>query len=318
MFISLIRCSCFLIFLFAACSAGAVKTSSESSPAQENRILRGIYLHNGFSRSLPHIEGYVRHGRPVGLNKFVLDAQTYNGQRALINTNVIQYLRREGMYIAIRVVCFQYGIQNNNYPVPQWQMNNLWTLIEESAKSGAHEVQLDYIRFEDSWGGLPIEQKNAVIEGILAKARTIVDQYNVKLSADVFGRVPYNRRDPVGQNIEGFAKHVDAILPMLYPSHFTADQLRLSQPGFTVKEGTQLALDRVKGTGTDILPWIQVFRYNIGWARVDYVRYIELQIEGAEETAARGWVAWNAGGEYAELWQALANIQRRAAEAGQK
>ena len=50
-----------------------------------------------------------------------------------------------------------------------------------------------------------------------------------------------------------------------------------------------------------------------GWkvANVPLVRYVELQIEGAEETTGRGWVAWNAGGAYAELWQALANIRQR-------
>ena len=317
MALSLVRIlSFFSLFVFAiVCSAGAAvaKAAEETrSTAPPNRVMRGIYLHNGFARNLSSVERYVQQGKPLGLNMFVLDVQTYGGQKALITTNVMHYLRQEGMYTAMRVVCFQDGIKT--LPIPQWQLNNLYTIIEDSAKCGADEVQLDYIRFEDSWNGIPIEQKNATIENILAKARTLVAPYNVKLSADVFGRIPYNRRDAVGQNIEGFAKHVDVIYPMLYPSHFTADTLRLSQPGFTVKEGTQLTLDRVQGTGVAVQPYIQVFHYNIGWAQVNLVRYIELQIEGAESTTGRGWVAWNAGGEYGELWQAMGNVSRRAAE----
>jgi len=309
-------------FLVAACSTGSVKPV-EAPPANQqadigspSSTLRGIYLHNGHAQNLPRIEWYVRQGKPHGLNMFVLDAQSYNGQRAVISTNVIGYLRREGMYVAIRVVCFQDGLKT--LPIPQWQLNNLYAIVESAAASGADEVQLDYIRFEDSWGGISIDQKMAAIDTLLGSLRKIVDPHKVKLSADVFGRIPYNRRDPVGQNIEVFAKHVDVIYPMMYPSHFTADQLRLSQPGFTVKEGTELALQRLQGTGVTVQPYIQSFVYNIGWARVPLVRYIELQIEGAEATSGRGWVAWNAGGEYGELWQAMANIPKRAPETNAK
>jgi hypothetical protein len=315
-FIFLSRLCLFFSIFIVACSASAVKASEEkhSSELQPNRVLRAIYLPNGPSRNLSTIERHVQEGKPHGLNMFVLDAQTYNGHRTLINPEVIRYLRQENMYIAIRVVCFLYGLKT--LPT-QRQLDTLYTIIEESAKSGADEVQLDYIRFEDESSGISIDRKKAVIEGILERARSIVDAHNVKLSADIFGRIPYNRRDRIGQNIEGFARHVHVLKPMLYPSHFTADRKRLSEPGFTIREGTQLTLDRVQGTGVTVQPWIQVFRYNIGWARVSYVRYIELQIEGAEETEARGWVAWNAHGHYAELWQALANIEQRRREASQ-
>jgi hypothetical protein len=299
---------CFFACIVLVCSIGAAQP-----PEKDARVLRGIYLHNGFAQSLSAVERYVTIGKPFGLNMFVLDAQAYNGQKAFINTNVIQYLRNEAMYTAIRVVCFQDGLKT--LPIPQWQLDNLYAMVEAAAKCGADEVQLDYIRFEDAWGGYSLDQKYAAIDTLLAKLRSIVLPYNVKLSADVFGRIPYNRRDPIGQSLESFAKHVDVIYPMMYPSHFTADNLRLSQPGFTVKEGTNLALDRLQETGVAVQPYIQSFVYNIGWARVGLVRYIELQIEGAEDTKGRGWVAWNAGGAYAELWQALGNIQKRAEEA---
>jgi hypothetical protein len=307
-----------LLIFWAACTGAAGVKSDTFAPApakdatKKQTVLRGIYLDNGLARNLARIEGYVRQGRPLGLNMFVLDAQVYMGQKAIINTNVIQYLRKEGMYTAIRVVCFQDGLKG--LPIPQGQLNNLYAMVEASAACGADEVQLDYIRFDDSWGGLSIDQKVGAIDTLLASLRAITEPHKVKLSADVFGRIPYNRRDPVGQTIEGFAKHVDVIYPMMYPSHFTADRLRMSQPDFTVKEGTELALKRLEGTGVTVQPYIQSFAYNLSYARVPLVRYIELQIEGAEATAGRGWVAWNASGDYNSLFQAMGNHQNRAQE----
>lgn len=298
---------CTAILFLVVLVAGQLAAKKEDRP--NGKPYRGVYLNNGYARSLPFVKTMVERGKPLGLNMFVLDAQTYLGTQALISSDVIQYLKKEGIYTAIRVVCFQDGLKI--LPIPEWQLTSLYKMIEEAAKCGADEVQLDYIRFEDSWGGPTIDQKYAAIDTLLAKLRTIVDKYKVKLSADVFGRVPYNRRDPIGQSLEEFAKHVDVIYPMLYPSHFTADQLRMSQPAFTVKEGTQLAVERLKGTRATVQPYIQVFYYNIGWAGVGLVRYVEMQIEGAEATAGRGWVAWNAGGAYEELWQALASLKRQ-------
>ena len=57
--------------------AGALSAVTEKQ--KSTQVLRGIYLHNSHSRNLPLIEGYVRQGKPHGLNMFVLDAQVYNG-----------------------------------------------------------------------------------------------------------------------------------------------------------------------------------------------------------------------------------------------
>ncbi len=44
-----------------------------------------------------------------------------------------------------------------------------------------------------------LQQRYKTIEGFLAKARKRLAKYNVKISADVFGRVALNRQDKIGQ-----------------------------------------------------------------------------------------------------------------------
>ena len=92
---------------------------------------------------------------------------------------------------------------------------------------------------------------------------------------------------------------------MLYPSHFTGDRQKMSEPGETVKEGTLKGLKRVTGSKVMIQPYIQAFPYNIQYAKVKLERYVALQIKAVEETEARGWVAWNPNGDYSSVFTAL-------------
>lgn len=271
------------------------------------RPLRGLYLPNRQACSPDYVRTIVTRGRPLGINMLVLDVQPFMSVRTRIDRRVVDYLRKEGFYIVARVVCFQDGLKS--LPVPGDEMERLFATIEEAAAAGFDEVQLDYIRFPDGAPYYALSVKYGFVDGLLRRARAIADARGVALSADLFGRVVYNRDDIIGQKIENFAKHADVIYPMLYPSHFTGDTNRLANPGETIRDGTLRGLERVRGTRARIQPFIQAFGYNIGWARVGLDRYVELQIAGAESTGARGWVAWNARGEYDSVFRALARLK---------
>ncbi len=273
------------------------------SPRGGRGPLRGLYVPNRQACSPDYARAVVKDGKPLGINMLVMDVQPFMSVRTRMNRDVIGYLKREGIYLAARVVCFQDGLKS--LPVPEERMDRLFATIEEAAAAGFDEVQLDYIRFPDGAPYYALSAKYDFVDGLLKRARGIADARGVVLSADLFGRVVYNRDDIIGQKIENFAKHADIIYPMLYPSHFTGDRDRLANPGETVRDGTARGLERVKGTRATVQPFIQAFGYNIGWARVGLERYVALQIDGAESTGARGWVAWNAKGEYACVFRAL-------------
>ena len=67
----------------------------------------------------------------------------------------------------------------------------------------------------------------------------------------------------------------------------------------------------MKNSSAKIQPWIQAFTYRYKKARISFQEYIERQINAAENTGARGWVAWNAAGKYNALFKALESINKK-------
>lgn len=278
--------------------------------SEKNHIdipLRGLYIPNRQSRNLGFIKKLVQRGKPMGINMLLIDVHTSGSRKPKINRQVTDYLKKQNIYIAARIVCFQDGL--NRLPVSEKKIEAIVHLVKNSVQAGFDEIQLDYIRFKDGGIGYPLKKKYSFIEGLLREFKKITDEYRVTLSADIFGRIVYNKNDTIGQKLELFARHTKVIYPMLYPSHFTGDKYRMANPGETVREGIQKGLDRLKGMDVHIHAFIQAFPYNIGWARVPLSKYIELQIVATEETKARGWVAWNAYGDYNAVIKALNNIK---------
>ncbi len=281
--------------------------ASAAGRSARNGAMRGLYIPNRHANSIEYIRSVMERGRPLGINMVVLDVHPFGAHRTRISRDVLDYLKGRGVYTAGRIACFQDGLKS--LPVPDEYIKRLFGVIEETAGAGFDEVQLDYIRFPDGAPYYALSSKYGFVDDLLRKARLITKERGVKLSADLFGRVVYNRDDIIGQKVENFARHVEVIYPMLYPSHFTGDKYRLANPGETVRDGTNRGIARVRGTGVRIQPYIQAFPYNIQWARVPLDKYVEVQIVAAESTEARGWVAWNAKGEYDCVFRALEGLK---------
>lgn len=295
------------LFLNSGCQSSSENLkNTKSENIQSMKPLRGLYIPNRQSRNLDFIKKLVQKGKPVGINMLLIDVHTFGSRKPKINQQVTDYLKKQGIYTAARIVCFQDGL--NRLPVSEKKIKGIAHLVKESAQAGFDEVQLDYIRFKDGGIGYSLKKKYSFIDGLLLEFKKITEEHRVILSADIFGRIVYNKNDAIGQKLELFAKHTKVIYPMLYPSHFTGDKYRMANPGETVREGIQKGLDRLKGMDAQIHAFIQAFPYNIGWARVPLAKYIELQVVATEETEARGWVAWNAYGDYDAVIKALYNI----------
>lgn len=308
-----------VIFLFMSVlhcqTAGNVAVSQEKNKAESRpseKVMRALYIPNHKGRKPEYIKNLIAKGKPLGINMLVLDVHTFGSTKYKVNSRVIEILKSENIYTTARIVCFQDGI--NKLPVPEKHLKELQQMVSSAADSGFDEIQLDYIRFQDGGTPYPLKKKYAVIEELLKNFRKIADERKVKLSADIFGRIVYNRDDFIGQKLEVFIPYMDVIYPMLYPSHYTGDRQRMSAPGETVKEGILKGLKRLEGKSVALQPYIQAFPYNIQYARVKLDRYVALQIQGVEDTGARGWVAWNPNGDYSSVFTALSskedNLQR--------
>lgn len=301
---NILRRAAFLVAVLFVIGCVSCATAGQGAGARGR--MRGLYIPNRHANDPAYIRSVIERGKPLGINMLVMDVHPITVLKTRINPEVVAYLKRNHIYIAARIVCFQDGLKS--LPVPDGHLERLFALMGEAASAGFDEIQMDYIRFPDGAPYYALSVKYGFIDDLLKRARAVADKRGVKLSADLFGRVVFNRNDIIGQNMENFAKHADVIYPMLYPSHFTDDRGRMAQPGETVRDGTQRGINRVRGTRAGIQPYIQAFPYNIQWAHVPLDRYVELQVIAAESTAARGWVAWNAKGEYECVFKALERL----------
>jgi hypothetical protein len=297
------------IVLFCAALTVAYDTFRSASAApndpapRDSAVMRGLYLPNKKARTLSAVQILIGEGRPRGINMIVMDVQPYGSMRILFDKQVVDFLRQEKVHTVARLVCFQDGL--DRLPLPQHELDRLYDAVEKTAAGGFDELQLDYIRFKDGGYPYPLSVKYRFIEGLLAKCREITGRHGMKLSADLFGRIVYNRDDYVGQKVEVFAKYTDFIYPMLYPSHFSGDSKKISNPGPTMLEGTLRGLNRLHGTEVGLVPYIQAFDYLVRKANMSLDRYVEEQIRAVESTKARGWVAWHAAGNYSSVMKAL-------------
>jgi peptidoglycan/xylan/chitin deacetylase (PgdA/CDA1 family) len=184
-------------------------------------------------------------------------------------------------------------------------------LAVEAAQQGFDEIQLDYVRFPTD-GTIQRatfvdentkENRIAAITGFLAKAREALAPYRVKLAVDVFGYTTWRTDDMgIGQQIDTMAPYLDVLSPMLYPSTFKDGLPRLPQyqqavafPYEIVHLSTLKAINRLKdiNPALEVRPWIQDFPDYAFDRRIYTPDEIRLQMEGARQAGARGWLLWD-------------------------
>ena len=115
----------------------------------------------------------------------------------------------------------------------------------EACQLGFDEIQFDYVRFpagrtaEAAQARRPLtaDERVAAIAAFLTEARTRIHAAGCALSADIFAIVVSSPTDEgIGQRPEELSAAVDAISPMVYPSHYSPgwlgfpDPERLSRP----------------------------------------------------------------------------------------
>lgn len=185
-------------------------------------------------------------------------------------------------------------------------------LAVEAAEKGFDEIQFDYVRFPSDGAvgratfSVENTQENRVeaITGFIARAAEALEPYDVKFAIDVFGQTTWHHRDDmgIGQMLESVAPYLDVLSPMLYPSTFADGIPRhpeyrnsIEFPFEVVYLSTLEGLTRAKAVNPDIeiRPWIQDFPDYAFDRRVYTPDEVRLQMEGARQAGARGWMLWD-------------------------
>ena len=259
---------------------------------------RGIYITNSTAQSEERIKYFLEKANFYELNTFVIDVQ-----KQMVSKEIIGMLKTSKIFPVARVVVMEGGLRQKEFS--NKRVHTILKLIEDASAQGFSEVQLDYIRYADidRLLGLPLSYKYNIIRSLLSKAKNIAEQNNIHLSADLFGRITLNQNDQIGQKLEIFGKYMRTIYPMLYPSHYTNDNNRISKPYMTVKEGIEKSKERLPEHR--IVAYIQGFNIKVKPSRLNFVNYIKAQIKACDDSFSDGWVIWNARNEYGPSFQAI-------------
>jgi hypothetical protein len=248
---------------------------------------------------------------------------------------VLDSMRTYGIYPIARIVVAKdpllaekklaWSIKQRSDPAKPWLDKNgnpwldphqraVWQyaadLAKEAVNLGFSEVQLDYVRFPDEKrlareATFPLANgriRAQVIREQLAFTRAELKSTRVPMTIDVFGLTATDTTDMgIGQQWEMFVDQADAVLPMVYPSHFAPGTYKLSNPNAsphaTIDHAMKDANRRSAGiaNAARIVPWYQDF--TLGPPRYGAAE-VRAQIHAGYENGIKSWMLWNPGSRY--------------------
>ncbi|MFO7819051.1 MAG: putative glycoside hydrolase [Halanaerobacter sp.] len=192
----------------------------------------------------------------------------------------------------------------NPYVDEVWNYN--LNIAEEMVELGLDEIQFDYIRFPtlSQKSRLTIKSdgvrsKSDAIIGFLKEAQKRLQDYNIVLSADLFGLTTTAKEDlGIGQDITKIAQYVDYISPMLYPSHYSQGIYGIENPARSpyqvISKSLADAKEKLGPDANKIRPWLQDFSLSYSYDKEE----IKAQIRAVEDQKLSSWLLWNPSSRY--------------------
>ncbi len=201
----------------------------------------------------------------------------------------------------------------NPYDTKNWDY--ILEICLEVIDLGFKEIQFDYLRFHESMNDerVNLPDHKSKVEIINDFVDFIVEQlapYDVVVSASVFGSIITSSVDAtiVGQNYLDLVCKLDAIYPMVYPSHYSEGWFGQKYPdlapyeiiyGAMTDSNRAIAkLDEEETTAT-VMPWLQDFTANwLEFHQPYEADQIRQQIDAVYDASLDGWILWNGAANY--------------------
>jgi len=238
--------------------------------------------------------------------------------------------RSAGVYLIGRVVVFEDPILTAQRPDLAirtsdggvWRTNaglgwanpydkRVWDYVlsisKAAARAGFDEIQFDYVRFPSDgdiesavFPGKSSEPPGWTITRFVHYASQELKPLGVRVSVDLFGLAATHDLG-VGQVPGRLAKYVDAVYPMVYPSHYNSGEFNLPDPsavpGQTVSFSLRDFRNAMLGRKAMLIPWLEDFSLTSERRPPEEVR---AQIEAARRHNVKGFLLWNPSGVYTE------------------
>uniref|UniRef100_A0A7C4Y9W0 DUF4015 domain-containing protein n=1 Tax=candidate division WOR-3 bacterium TaxID=2052148 RepID=A0A7C4Y9W0_UNCW3 len=173
-------------------------------------------------------------------------------------------------------------------------------IAEECFKMGFDEIQFDYIRFPSSTKPYVLKgNKLKILCEFLDTALSYLDTLGW-ISIDFYGYVCwFDILYLEGQSLKEMGRRVDAVYPMLYPSHFHDSffkELSKEERTFRIVYESMLnARKKVPDRFKRVVGYIQAFDWKSSRMGKDYIKN---QIDAALKSYQNGFILWHAGGDY--------------------
>ena len=249
---------------------------------------------------------------------------------------MMQELKDHNIYTIARIVCFKDPILAaaqpelaltkpdgkpvtdanglawvNPYRQEVWEY--LTELAEMAADLGFDEIQYDYVRFpvgsdaDAADYGVDMEAypKRQAIQDFLSYAGDRLHEKGCVVTADVFGTIIGSETDvqTVGQDYTALGQTVDAISPMVYPSHYANGVFGLKVPDAhpyeTVSAAMQGSAEELQEIPDAERPWLQAFTATWVPGHISYNgTQIREQIQAVYDAGYEEWILWNATNRY--------------------
>jgi hypothetical protein len=334
-----------------------------SVPMAKDEEVRAIYLTGAMAGSAKGMN-IIRRWHEVGGNAVVFDIKDSDGslsvpfdhelaphnRRSIPNLpKFVRYLHSMNLHAIARIALFrdehiardhsELAVRSRSTGQP-WRENGklVWTdtsnpkvqeydiaLAKWVAKSGADEIQFDYVRFPAEGNQAdakfyfqtahPEWKRADVIADFLDRAYQQLHPEGVLVSLDVFGIMAWQRNVDLahtGQDIVRMAKFCDVISPMIYPSHFFGMD-GYKSPGDAPEHFIGESMDRFEaitaGSGVVMRPWLQAFAWRTHTYSPDYIMR---QVSTSRDRGGIGFLFWNARNDYSKPYLAMPSMKEHA------
>lgn len=261
-------------------------------------MMKGIYISQATMENPSQIKYLISRAKKVGIHTFVVDLE----RTSPAYEKSIKLIKESGISYVARIIIFP----SNGGRAEQVRSEAYWEkrykLAQKALNLGANQIQLDYIRYNPKQGG---SAQNA--QDIFKIISWFKSKVGVPLQVDVFGVASFGPSKYIGQDIVLFSKAVDAVCPMVYPSHFEPYKAHAVTPYETVYKSLASIRKQFgnKPLPFKLIPYIELSNYRYPLSREKKLNYIYAQIQAVEDANADGWYVWSPQNHYDNLFQVL-------------
>lgn len=302
------------------------------SLANPPQFMKGVYLSPGVVGSGKGISRFFYMVDMGYINTAVVDIKEVDGIiRLKLYKTFIKRAKEHNLYLIARMTVFKdkyLALKDNGKYALKTPTGKIWydpvsgywvdpenrdvweynlKIAEKAAKMGFDEIQFDYVRYPSSH--IPYRIKGSKTDILLQFCDFIKHKLDpiIWTGIDFYGFAAWNDTIKLeGQSLPEMSKRVDAVYPMLYPSHFGNRFLYSSIKEKRTYNIIYKSLLNVEIMVPDrivrVVGYIQAFDWKKSTLGKEYVKN---QIKAVYDAGGDGFILWHAAGDYKLAYREL-------------